>query len=83
MSGTVGYEFLNDVCALFVDPAGEAPLTELWQRISGDSRAFGEVAHDAKLEQARGVFTPEIERLARAAGASDPPPRGWGRWRRR
>ena len=21
--GTVGYEFLNDVCALFVDPAGE------------------------------------------------------------
>ena len=25
--GTVGYEFLNDSCALFVDPAGEEPLT--------------------------------------------------------
>jgi len=30
VSGTVGYEFLNDVCGLFVDPAGEAVLTDLW-----------------------------------------------------
>ncbi len=65
--GTVGYEFLNDVCALFVDPAGEAPLTALWEQISGDRRGFGEVAHEAKLEQARGTFAPELERLARAA----------------
>ena len=35
--GTVGYEFLNDVCALFVDPAGEAGLTALWEQVSGDS----------------------------------------------
>ena len=27
VTGTVGYEFLDDVCALFVDPAGEEPLT--------------------------------------------------------
>ena len=27
VSGTVGYEFLNDVCGLFVDPAGEETLT--------------------------------------------------------
>ena len=39
-AGTVGYEFLNDVCALFVDPAGEAALTALWERVSGDRRAF-------------------------------------------
>ena len=67
--GTVGYEFLNDVCALFVDPAGEAPLTALWQRVSGDARGFGEVAHEAKLEQLRGPFRPEVERLMRL----DPP----------
>ncbi len=54
--GTVGYEFLNDVCALFVDPAGEAPLTALWERVSGDDRGFGEVALECKLEQARGTF---------------------------
>jgi (1->4)-alpha-D-glucan 1-alpha-D-glucosylmutase len=65
LSGTVGYEFLNDVCALYVDPAGEAPLTAQWEAISGDSRPFGEWALEAKLEQARGVFTPELERLGR------------------
>src|SRR5262249_11220882 len=42
VSGTVGYEFLNDACALFVDPAGEAPLTSLWERVSGDPRPFAE-----------------------------------------
>ena len=63
--GTVGYEFLNDVCALFVDPAGEAPLTELWRQVSGDPRSFGEVAHEAKLEQVRGPFAQDVERLIR------------------
>ncbi len=65
VSGTVGYEFLNDVCAVFVDPAGEAPLTALWQEVSGDRRPFGEVALEAKLEQVLTTFRPEVERLER------------------
>jgi (1->4)-alpha-D-glucan 1-alpha-D-glucosylmutase len=65
VSGTVGYEFLNDVCALFVDLAGEAPLTALWASVSGDRRGFGEVAHEAKLEQVLGTFAPERDRLHR------------------
>ncbi len=65
VSGTVGYEFLNDVCGLFVDPAGEAPLTELWNELSGDQRPFGAYALEAKLEQARTTFAPEVERLSR------------------
>jgi (1->4)-alpha-D-glucan 1-alpha-D-glucosylmutase len=65
VSGTVGYEFLNDVCALFVDPASEDVLTRLWSSVSGDERGFGEVALEAKLEQARGTFAPEVERLQR------------------
>jgi (1->4)-alpha-D-glucan 1-alpha-D-glucosylmutase len=68
VNGTVGYEFLNDVAALFLDPAGERPLTDLWEQMSGDSRGFGEVAHEAKLEQAGGPFEPEIERLGRELG---------------
>ena len=63
VSGTVGYEFLNDVAALFVDPAGEAALTALWEEISGDARSFGEFAFEAKLEQASTTFTPELERI--------------------
>jgi (1->4)-alpha-D-glucan 1-alpha-D-glucosylmutase len=68
VSGTVGYEFLDDVCALFVDPAGEAALTGLWERVSGDSRSFDEVALDAKLEQIHGSLRPELERLGRELG---------------
>lgn len=69
VEGTVGYEFLNDAAALFVDPAGEAPLTDLWVEISGDDRRFGEYAFEAKLEQARTAFAPEVARLAREAPA--------------
>jgi (1->4)-alpha-D-glucan 1-alpha-D-glucosylmutase len=68
VSGTVGYEFLNDVAALFVDPSGGAPLTSLWHEVSGDSRQFGEWAYEAKLEQASGVFAPDVERLGRELG---------------
>jgi (1->4)-alpha-D-glucan 1-alpha-D-glucosylmutase len=64
VTGTVGYEFLNDVCALFVDPAAEPALTNLWHSVSGDRRTFGEVAFEAKVEQVRGTFQPEVERLA-------------------
>ncbi len=67
VDGTVGYEFLNDVAALFVDPAGEAPLTDLWIGIADDDRAFGEVALEAKLEQVHGPFAPELDRLRREA----------------
>jgi (1->4)-alpha-D-glucan 1-alpha-D-glucosylmutase len=73
VSGTVGYEFLNDVCALFVDPAGEAPLSALWTSISGDGRSFGEVAFQARLEQAGGTFAPEVQRLARELHGAEPP----------
>jgi (1->4)-alpha-D-glucan 1-alpha-D-glucosylmutase len=73
VSGTVGYEFLNDVAALFIDPAAEAPMTALWERISGDRRSFGEVAMEAKLEQATGTFAPELDRLARELGTQELP----------
>jgi (1->4)-alpha-D-glucan 1-alpha-D-glucosylmutase len=71
VSGTVGYEFLNDVCALFVDRAAEAEFTSLWESVSGDARSFGEVAQEAKLEQARGTFTAEVERLMRLEPPAD------------
>jgi (1->4)-alpha-D-glucan 1-alpha-D-glucosylmutase len=64
ITGTVGYEFLNDVCALFVEPMAEPPLTTLWQELSGEQRSFAEVAAQAKLEQAHGTFAPEVQRLA-------------------
>jgi (1->4)-alpha-D-glucan 1-alpha-D-glucosylmutase len=72
VTGTVGYEFLNDVNALFVDPRAEEALTALWERLSGDARPFGEYALEAKREQAGGPFRQDLERLARVAAASAP-----------
>jgi (1->4)-alpha-D-glucan 1-alpha-D-glucosylmutase len=63
VEGTTGYEFANDVTALFVDPDGEGPLTELYAELTGERRSFAEVAHEAKLEVARTIFSPEFERL--------------------
>ena len=64
VEGTTGYEFLNDVTALFVDPAGEEPLTRLYEDLTGERRPFGEVAAEAKLEQARTTFADEVAQLA-------------------
>jgi (1->4)-alpha-D-glucan 1-alpha-D-glucosylmutase len=63
VEGTTGYEFANDVTALFVDPRGEEPLTELYAELTGETRSFAEVAHEAKLELARGDFQREFRRL--------------------
>jgi (1->4)-alpha-D-glucan 1-alpha-D-glucosylmutase len=49
VSGTVGYEFLNDVQGLFVDPAGEAPLTQLYFELTGEEQTFEAVALEAQL----------------------------------
>ena len=71
VSGTVGYEFLNDVQGLFVDPAGEEPLTALLHELTGDARSFEQVALEAQLEQARGTFSREVQRLARLHDPGD------------
>ncbi len=63
VSGTVGYEFLNDVQGLFIDPASEASLTQLTFELTGEERPFEEVALEAQLEQARGTFDREVQRL--------------------
>jgi (1->4)-alpha-D-glucan 1-alpha-D-glucosylmutase len=63
VEGTVGYEFLNDAQGVFVDPAGEDELTELWTELSGDDRPFAAWASEAKREQAAGTFANEVERL--------------------
>jgi (1->4)-alpha-D-glucan 1-alpha-D-glucosylmutase len=71
VTGTVGYEFLNDAQALFVDPAGEAPMTALYGELTGEHRPFHELADEAKLEQATGTFKPEVDRLRRVEAVPD------------
>jgi (1->4)-alpha-D-glucan 1-alpha-D-glucosylmutase len=65
VEGTTGYEFLNDVMHLFVDPRAEEPLTRLYRELTGEERDFAQIAAEAKLEQAQTTFEPEVERLRR------------------
>jgi (1->4)-alpha-D-glucan 1-alpha-D-glucosylmutase len=63
VEGTVGYEFLNDAAALFVDPSGEETLTRL------SPEPFDPTS--AKLEQAQITFQAEVDRLRGLHDAPD------------
>jgi (1->4)-alpha-D-glucan 1-alpha-D-glucosylmutase len=63
VEGTTGYEFMADATGLFIDPDGERPLTALYERLTGERRGFADLAAEAKLEEARTTFQPEVERL--------------------
>lgn len=51
VAGTTGYDFLNRIGGLFVDPAGEQPLTELYAEFTGESIKYPELVR-AKTPQA-------------------------------
>ena len=63
IEGTTGYEFLNDVLALCVDPAAEEAFSSLYEEFTGDTRRFEDIASLAKLEVAVNIFEPELRRL--------------------
>ena len=63
VESTTGYEFANDLTALFVDPAAEDSLTSLYRDLTGEERPFEKIAFEAKLEQAQSTFEPEVQRL--------------------
>lgn len=64
-AGTTGYDFLYHVNGLFVDPAGEAPLTKLYKEIAGPVTEFAEVVRQKKHQVLEKSFPGAIERLAR------------------
>ena len=64
-AGTTGYDTLALVGGLFVDPAGEGPLTSEYLRFTGGKRSFAAVQRDAKQYIADGTFGAELSRLTR------------------
>ncbi len=64
-AGTTGYDALRELTELFVDPAGEEPLTRLYQELTGDTAEFAELAYEGKLAAATGSLNAETRRLAR------------------
>ncbi|MDP9346092.1 MAG: malto-oligosyltrehalose synthase, partial [Actinomycetota bacterium] len=74
VDGTVGYEFLNDACAVFVDPGGEGALGRLFGELTGETRPFAEIALEAQVQQATTTFAREVARLRSLFGDHSHPP---------
>jgi (1->4)-alpha-D-glucan 1-alpha-D-glucosylmutase len=63
VAGTTGYDFLNRVNGLFVDPTSERAMTDLYQELTGETRDFDEIAAPAKVEVMQSILASDINRL--------------------
>jgi len=63
VAGTTGYDFANSVLGLFVDPAGETPLTNVYVSFTGESEDFRATAYRAKHLVMGQLLASDIGRL--------------------
>jgi (1->4)-alpha-D-glucan 1-alpha-D-glucosylmutase len=63
--GTTGYEFLNQVNGLFIDPAAERQFHALYARLTGQPFRFGDAAYQSKKLILDGTMSSELHVLAR------------------
>ena len=66
VDGTTGYDFMDQVGALLHDPLGEAPLGELWTRITGRETDFLTEQRDARRLTLRETLASELNGTAAA-----------------
>ena len=64
--GTTGYDFLNQVLALLVDPAAAGAFSDCYVEFTGERRGYPEIAHDSKLHIMENEMAGELNMLARA-----------------
>ncbi len=64
--GTTGYDFLNQVNAVFFDPAGVAALSRHCARFTGEDRPFAEVVYASKKAIITTSMAAELNVLAAA-----------------
>lgn len=50
VSGTTGYDFLNQVTGLFIDPDAQEALTRFYTEFTGEARPFAEVLREKKRQ---------------------------------
>jgi (1->4)-alpha-D-glucan 1-alpha-D-glucosylmutase len=63
VAGTTGYEFLNQVGALFVDAGNAVAMRACYARFTGLQQDYPDVVHAAKLQIMREELAAEVERL--------------------
>ena len=63
VDGTTGYDFMARLSALFVDPAGEKPLTTAYEALTGEPSDFLEVLRAKKRQVLRDILGSDVNRL--------------------
>jgi (1->4)-alpha-D-glucan 1-alpha-D-glucosylmutase len=63
VAGTTGYDFLNRVGGLFVNPAGEQPLTDLYAEFTGESVDYPELVRAKKHLALHELLGSDVNRL--------------------
>ncbi len=64
LAGTTGYDFLNSLTGLFVDPSGLAELINIYSRFIDQRLDFREVTHQSKLVIFRTAMSSDLQLLA-------------------
>lgn len=67
VDGTTGYDVMRALTALFVDPAGEQALTDLFDTSVGDRRSYEERLTESKRLVLDDLFGAELDRLTHVA----------------
>ncbi|HVC56422.1 MAG TPA: malto-oligosyltrehalose synthase [Stellaceae bacterium] len=65
IAGTTGYDFINQVLGLFVDPEGERATTQWYRRLARRGETFDEVLYAAKKRIMQVNLASEMNVLAR------------------
>ncbi|MFP5352546.1 MAG: malto-oligosyltrehalose synthase, partial [Actinomycetota bacterium] len=63
VEGTTGYDFLNLVNGLFVNPAAEDDFTSIYEEVIGDPLDVEQLRHDNKMLLMKTELAADIERL--------------------
>ena len=69
VSGTTGYDFLDSVNALFVDPAGLARLTDFYREFTGIDESFDDIVYERKRQVISELFAGEMRGLGKRLSA--------------
>jgi (1->4)-alpha-D-glucan 1-alpha-D-glucosylmutase len=64
VDGTTGYDFLNLAGGLLIDPAGEAPLTDLYTELTGESADWPELVLSKKHLVLHDLLASDVNRIA-------------------
>ncbi|MDP9361109.1 MAG: malto-oligosyltrehalose synthase, partial [Acidobacteriota bacterium] len=75
VSGTTGYDFLDSVNALFVDPAGLQHLDRFYRNFTGIAETFDDVCYERKRQIIHELFSGEMRALGKQLGAVAMPDR--------